>query len=148
MVRKKLLVRRKAYRRKGYTRKGYTREAYTRVTKTGKRVRVKRARVGPTKVGPSRVKATTFKTKDTGAPGRTPKAKRWFAPMRVTGWRKVDAASVRRYRLLAATDKRLTMRARYVQAGRMANQLANVTTDRETERKARVDAAYFFGKVD
>ena len=66
---------------------------------------------------------------------------------RETGWRKDLPPTTRRARLMAATDKRLSLRARRVQAGRMAQALANVTVDRETKRKAQSDANYFFGMV-
>lgn len=77
---------------------------------------------------------------------RIPK-KKWYNPVRKTGWRKTQSASTRRSKLLNATDKRLSLRKRYVQAGRMINALANVTKDRETKIKARQDAKYFFDKV-
>ena len=72
---------------------------------------------------------------------------KWFKPGKHTGWKKSLPSSTRRYRLLASTDKRMTMRKRYVQAGRKAMALANVTEDTTTERKARADAKYFFQKV-
>jgi len=114
-------------------RKAYTRRAYTR--KDGTRVKA------------ARVPATTYTVKDRGAKGRTPKSKRWFHPKRVTGWRKSDKPDTRRRKLLAATDKRLSLHDRYVQAGRMIQQLANVTTDKATEAKAHADAKYFFRKA-
>lgn len=114
-------------------RKGYWRKAYTR--KDG--VKVKR----------SWVPATTFMVKDVGAPGRTPKAKRWAKFETETGWKKTQKPATRRRKVLAATDKRMSLHDRYVSAGRMMNQLSNVTTDRPTERKARADANYFFRRA-
>ncbi len=111
-------------------RKGYWRKAYTR--KDG--VKVKR----------SWVPATSFMVKDVGARGRTPKSKRWAKFEKVTGWKKTQKPVTRRRRVLAATDKRRSRHDRYVEAGRMLNQLANVTTDKPTEKKARADANYFF----
>jgi len=72
---------------------------------------------------------------------------KWFSPGKHTGWKKSLPASTRRHRLLASTDKRMKMRKRYVQAGRRALALANVTQDTETEKRARADANYFFKKV-
>lgn len=114
-------------------RKAYTRKAYTR--KDG------------VKVKGSKVPATTFQIKDRGKKGRTPKSKRWAVFERQTGWKKNQKPSTRRAKMLAATDKRLSLHDRYVQAGRMLNQLANVTTDKATERAARTDANYFFRKA-
>ena len=119
----KLLVHRKAYTRRAYTRKDG--------------VHVKE----------SRVPASTFKVRDTGAPGRTPKSKQWAKFETVTGWQKTQSATTRRSKMLAATDKGSSIHDRYVEAGRMLNQLANVTTDRPTELKARTDANYFFRKA-
>jgi hypothetical protein len=36
---------------------------------------------------------------------------------------------------------------RYLQAGRRAQALANVTTDRPTKKAAKSDAKYFFDKI-
>jgi len=48
---------------------------------------------------------------------------------------------------MSTTDRRMSRDSRYLQAGRRANALANVTRDRETERKARTDAHYFYRKA-
>ena len=48
---------------------------------------------------------------------------------------------------MRTTDHRLSRDSRYLQAGRRANALANVTRDRETERKARADARYFYARA-
>lgn len=74
-------------------------------------------------------------------------AKKWFKPKGETGWKKSQKASTRRRRLLSATDRRKNMHNRYLEAGRKAQALANVTTDRPTERKAKKDANYFFNKL-
>jgi len=113
-------------------RKGYWRKAYTR--KDG--VKVKRAWVPP----------TTYEIKDRGEKGRTPPSKQWARFETHTGWKKSQPATVRRRRVLAATDRRKSMANRYLEAGRMMLQLANVTTDRATEEKARADSKYFFAK--
>jgi hypothetical protein len=73
--------------------------------------------------------------------------KYWFHPKDHTGWRKRQPANVRRQKLLRATDKRKTLHDRYLEAGRKALALANVTRDRETHVKARSDAEYFFRKL-
>ena len=93
------------------------------------------------------VKATTYKVKDKGAKGRTPASKHWFDPKVKTGWRKSQTSATRRRKLLDATDKRRSMRDRYIEAGRMAQALANVTTDGPTKTKATSDAQHFFKKA-
>jgi len=74
---------------------------------------------------------------------------KWFNPdeRKHTGWSKNLKASIRRHRLLASTDKRKTMHDRYVEAGRRILALSNVTRDKETSRKAKADAEYFFRKA-
>ena len=104
--------------------KGHTRRAYLR--KDG--VRVKSAKV----------KASTFRIEDKGAPGRTPKRKRFFEPQVETGWEKTQTEGVRRVKVLGAHGGDELASARAMGA------LANVTTDRETRQKARSDAKYFY----
>jgi len=78
-----------------------------------------------------------------------PKEKeKWFKPRRHTEWRMGQKATTRRRKLLAATDRRLGMRNRYLQAARMMGSLANVTRDEKTARKAKVDADYFYAKAE
>ena len=72
---------------------------------------------------------------------------RWYKPKHHTGWRKDQNQDTRRRQLMSTTDHRLNRDSRYLQAGRRANALANVTRDRVTERKARSDARYFYGKA-
>jgi len=104
--------------------KGHTRRAYLR--KDGTRVK-------STEVSPS-----TRNIKDRGLPGRTPKGKQWFEPQVETGWRKSQSEAVRRVGVLKAhKGDELT-------SGRAMQALANVTTDKETKRKAKSDAQYFF----
>jgi len=86
----------------------------------------------------TRVKATTFKIRDRGAKGRTPKAKQWFEPSVKTGWSKDIKQSTRIRRVVRAHKGDLLASARSLQA------LSNVTTDAETRRKAKSDAAILF----
>ena len=95
----------------------------------------------------TRVKASTFKVKDKGAKGRTPESKRWAKFDTATGWSKTQPSSTRQRKMFSSTNKRLSLHDRYVQAGRRLVQLANVTTDKPTEIKARADAHYFFRKA-
>jgi len=104
--------------------KGHTRRAYLR--KDGARVKA------------TRVKASTFRTEDKGAPGKTPKEKQWFEPQVETGWRKDDSEPIRRAKVLDAHKGDELASARALGA------LANVTTDRETRSRARADAKYFY----
>jgi hypothetical protein len=73
--------------------------------------------------------------------------KKWFKPKKHSGWKKNQKSTTRRARLLNTTDKRKTMKNRYLEAGRKALALANVTKDKPTERIARADAMYFFKKI-
>ena len=77
-----------------------------------------------------------------------PEKEKWFAPKRTSGWHKEQKATTRRRKLLTATDKRLGMRNRYLQAARMICSLANVTRDAKTAQKAKVDADYFYAKAE
>lgn len=95
-------------------------------------------RKGYTRKDGTRVKASTFKIKDRGEPGRTPKAEQWFEPGVKTGWEKGQPESVRRAKVLKAHKGDELASARSMQA------LANVTTDRETASKAARDAKYFY----
>ena len=92
----------------------------------------------------TRVKASTFKVKDKGDKGRTPKSHQWAEFKTVTGWSKTQPSDTRHRKMLSTTNKKLSLHDRYVQAGRRLVQLANVTTDKPTEIKARADAHYFF----
>lgn len=99
---------------------------------------------------PVRRKGKYYGTKlvpDKGEPGRTPKRGRWFKPKKHRGWSKDQKASTRRKTLMGSTDKRKSRHDRYVEAGRAMQALVNVTTNRETRRKAQSDADYFFRKA-
>lgn len=114
-------------------RKAYTRKAYTR--KDGVRVKA------------GHIPASTFKVKDHGKRGRTPKSVQWFAPKVHTGWDKDQSAATRRSKLLSSTSRNMTPHSRYLQAGRRAQALANVTVDQKTRKLASQDAEYFFKKL-
>lgn len=73
--------------------------------------------------------------------------KLWFSPGTSTGWTKKQKPTTRRSKLLASTDKRMSMHDRYVQAGRKIQALCNVTKDTQTRAVARTDALYFFRKA-
>lgn len=77
-----------------------------------------------------------------------PETEKWFKPRRSSGWHKEQKAATRRRKLLAATDRRLSIRNRYLQAARMIGSLANVTRDAKTAQKAKTDADYFYGKAE
>jgi len=85
-------------------------------------------------------KKVTFLTEDKGKPGKTPKSKQWYESKVDTGWEKGQPENVRRDKVLRAHKGDELASARAMQA------LSNVTTDRETARKSRADAVYFFGK--
>lgn len=73
--------------------------------------------------------------------------KKWFKPKEHTGWKKSQTAEIRRRKLLTAADKRKSLKKRYLEAGRKALALANVTKDKTTKMRARADANYFFNKL-
>ena len=73
--------------------------------------------------------------------------KRWYKPKTHSGWKKNQSPTTRRSKLLSSTKKSTSMHKRYVSAGRKIQALANVTKDKSTESKARVDANYFFKKA-
>lgn len=73
--------------------------------------------------------------------------KLWFNPKKHRGWNKNQGFVTRRDHLLASTDHRHSMHNRYLEAGRAAGALANVTTDNETRLKAQQDARYFLEKA-
>jgi len=72
---------------------------------------------------------------------------KWFKPKKHTGWKKSQSASTRRRKLLDSTDKRKSIKSRYLEAGRKAQALANVTKDKKTAEIAGIDARYFFAKT-
>ncbi len=117
-------------------RKGYWRSPYS-YERNGKVIKVKKTWVPETR----------FMTEDKGKPGRTPESHKFFEPKRHTGWEKKQEPTTRRGKLLNATDENKSMHDRYVEAGRMIQELANVTTDEETRAKAKEDADYFFEKA-
>lgn len=106
------------------TRKGYTRKAYAR--KDGTRVKA------------SRVGGSTFKIKDRGKRGRTPKSQRWYHPKVHTGWEKGMGETQRRRLVLSSHN------GDYLSSARAMLSLSNTTTDSVTKSEARADADYFF----
>jgi len=116
MARPKVTVKRKPHTRRAYLRKDGT--------------RVKSAKIG----------GSSFRVRDRGAKGKTPKRERWFEPQVETGWEKSQNQSVRRGKVLKAHN------GDYLASGRAMQALANVTTDRETRKKARADAVHFMNR--
>lgn len=114
MGRPKLTVHKDPHKRKPYTRKDGT------------------------KVKGAKVKGSTFKIKDRGKPGRTPKSQQFYHPKVHMGWKKTQSATERRRLALKAHkgDKLATARALLA--------LSNVTTDALTKERAGADAMYFF----
>ena len=109
-------------------RRGYKRKAYTMHRKR-KKIYVKATRVKP----------TTYKARDRGKPGKTPKSKQWFHPKRKLKvgsreWKATHKAASRR-RILAS----LVKRRGYATVVRELNALRNVTTDAKTKQAATAD---------
>lgn len=90
----------------------------------------------------TRVKGTTFKIKDRGAKGRTPKAERWYEPGVETGW-KADMPMAKRRRLALRAHK-----GDELATARSLLALSNVQKriNPVVSRKARSDADYFFAR--
>jgi hypothetical protein len=86
------------------------------------------------------VKGTTYYVEDKGKPGKTPDRERWYQHDVKMNWHKTDAAELRRANALEAHKGDELATARALQA------LANVTTDVETARLAKLDADYFFSR--
>ena len=109
-------------------RRGYKRRAYT-YRRNGKLIHVKATRVKP----------TTYKAKDRGKPGKTPKSRQWFHPKRKLKvgnreWKASHKAAYRRRVLSALVKKR-----GYATVVRELNALRNVTTDAKTKQAATAD---------
>ena len=80
--------------------------------------------------------------------------RKWFqeavrkgATRNLDGWSKKMSASRRRRLALQSRPDHWPRRKQYLSAGRALQALANVTKDRETKRKAKADAKYFFNKL-
>lgn len=86
----------------------------------------------------ARVKGSTYKIKDRGARGKTPRGRRWYEPKVHTGWSKDLSQKVRIAKVVRAHKGDLLASARSLQA------LANVTTDATTKRLARADARVLY----
>ena len=114
----KILVERKGYHRRGFY-----------IHRNGKRIYIP----------PTYIKPTTYKAKDRGKRGKTPKSKRWFKPKRKLKvgnreWKASHKAASRRRVLSALVKKR-----GYATVVRELNALRNVTTDRKTKKAATAD---------
>ena len=109
--------------------KGYKRKSFVKDVKPGLGVKRKR------------IKATNVRghlRPDKGKPGRTPKSERWFKPKRSLNWTKNEPQRVRLRKAIASRPQK-SMDAKELSALRALNALANVTTDKKTERLARED---------
>jgi hypothetical protein len=85
-----------------------------------------------------KVKGTTYYAKDRGKPGKTPESEKWYQHNVEMNWHKDQPAEMRRTNALRAHSGNKLAAARALQA------LANVTTDLETAKLAKIDADYFF----
>jgi len=82
------------------------------------------------------------------------KSKNWYKkavnerpPYNLGGWTKSMSAKLRRLKALNSRPKSLSLKHRYLSAGRALQALANVTKDRTTKLRAKEDANYFFRKL-
>lgn len=97
-------------------------------------------RKGYTRKGQIRVRGTTYKTEDRGAPGKTPKSQRWYKPKRELGWEK-DMPQEQRIRVaISSRPKNWSDNKRILSSARALQALSNVSTDRETAKKAKADS--------
>lgn len=67
-------------------------------------------------------------------------------PYTLGGWAKSKPPAARRRAALSSRPSNWSLGKRRLSAGRALIALANVTRDRATEKKARLDAKYFFRK--
>ena len=88
--------------------------------------------------GGIKVKSTTYYAKDRGKPGKTPESEKWYHHNEEMNWHKHQPAEMRRANALKAHSGNTLATVRALQA------LANVTTDLETAKLAKIDADYFF----
>jgi len=65
-------------------------------------------------------------------------------PYSLGGWTKSKPASSRQKAAISSRPKSWSLKRRRLSAGRALTALANVTRDRATRKKARVDARHFF----
>lgn len=126
-------------------------------------------RTGRKKIIRRKKKSWMMRIPDRGKRGRTPPAQQWFQPdvrydvSSLGGWKKTQAESTRRQKLKEAHTIRMRQDKKYARKVRAEADrrdtstgaigaritfhhligLANVTTDRETERKLRKDADWF-----
>lgn len=68
-------------------------------------------------------------------------------PYNLGGWQKTKSASSRRRCALGSRPSSWSLGHKRLSAGRALVALSNVTKDKPTKEKARVDAAYFFRKL-
>ncbi|MGD0905169.1 MAG: hypothetical protein ABR924_19930 [Terracidiphilus sp.] len=86
------------------------------------------------------VKGITYYTQDKGKPGKTPDSEKFYHPKVEMHWHKDLPTKTRRTNALRAHkgDELATARA--------LQELANVTTDIDTAKLAKIDADYFFAR--
>lgn len=80
--------------------------------------------------------------------------KKWFRkaieekpPYTLGGWRKNLPVEERRKFALRSRPKNMSLKHRYLSAGRALNALANVSRDEKTRIAAKRDAKYFFERA-
>jgi phage/plasmid-associated DNA primase len=86
------------------------------------------------------VKGITYYTRDKGKQGKTPESEKFYRPKVEMHWHKDQPAKMRRTNALKAHEGDELATARALQA------LANVTTDIQTAKLAKIDADYFFAR--
>ena len=72
--------------------------------------------------------------------------KKWFKPKRHTGFDKDKTVKDNVRTMMLNADHRKSEDKRLLQVGRQAQALANVTTDRQTQKKAQAVANRAFGR--
>jgi len=70
----------------------------------------------------------------------------WYKPKRHSGFDKDKTAKDNVRTMMRNADHRKSEKGRLLQVGRQAQALANVTTDRETQKKAKAVANRAFGR--
>ena len=74
-------------------------------------------------------------------------AKKWFKPKRESGFSKDKTIEANLRTMHANTPKNMKRESRWRRVGRQAQALANVTQDKETQKKAEAVAERAFKKL-
>jgi hypothetical protein len=72
-------------------------------------------------------------------PNKSKNPAKWFEAGKSLGWHKDDSQQTRRRTALKSR------KGNYLKTAKALQSIANINQDKDTSRKAKADAAYFFG---